>query len=228
MPNPLKVLRGDKEEASTKIKEAESLAVQVREPKQRKKRKWRIQRLSLPVILVLSVISSLAVYQAHRRSLEVAELDAKLNYVFVEPIVDRLLLSNKKDKTLVEHREYITRIVRIAVHEAYRTEPKVPLEVLLGILKIESKFNPRAINLTSGATGMAQVLPATWSETLKRDGTIDWHWLELHDTETAIKAAVHIFSTYLKQTGDVDKALLRYGGFRNTDGSEYVLKAKSL
>ena len=203
-------------------------ALSDKKPKVRRKR-WRkhMDRLYLPAILILSLALIFSSLHFKQRSLEIVELEAKLD-IFVDAIVDRILLSNKKDKALAENKDYIRRVVRIAVQEAYKSEPKVPLEILLGILKIESRFNPKVINLSSGATGMAQVMPATWADSLKRNGLVDWHWLELHETETAIKAAVHIFSTYLKQTGDVDKALLRYGGFRNTDGSEYVLKAKSL
>lgn len=201
-------------------------------PRKARLRKWRVTRLYLSIILFLSVLSAFALYQSSTRAREIVELEAKLD-IFVDAIVDRILLSNKKDKALAENKDYIKRVIRIAVQEAYKSEPRVPLEVLLGILKIESKFNPRAINLSSGATGMAQVMPAVWGETLKRNRTVDWHWLELHETETAIKAAVHIFEDYLRQTGgDIDKALLKYSGWANrpdeAGAMTYVREAKAL
>ena len=218
------------EELSAKQKAKNPKATSARVPKSR----WRKLALGESIILLLALaIVGFTASRLSARNIEVAELEAKLEYVFVEPILQRLLLSNPKNKQLQEHKDYLRKIIRLAIHEAYREEPKVPIEVLLGVLKIESRFNPAALNKVSGATGIGQVMPAMHAARLSEKGIIQDHWLELNDPEVGVRAAVEILRKYLKQTGNIDAALRKYGGYGNRsawdrEAAQYVAAAKSL
>src|SRR3990167_2934855 len=218
------------EELSAKQKAKNPKATSARVPKSR----WR--KLALGETVVLLMVLGVAGFTANRlaaRTVEVAELEAKLEYVFVEPILQRILLSNPKNEQLQEHKDYLRKVIRLAIHVAYFEEPKVPIEVLLGVLKIESRFNPAALNKLSGATGIGQVMPAFHAVRLSEKGILRDHWLELNDPEVGVKAAAEILRKYLKQTGNLDAALKKYGGYGNRpsgdrEAAQYVSAAKSL
>src|SRR3990167_7235495 len=218
------------------VEEVEELAAKhgVKRPKRAPKSRWRKLALGETIVLILALAAvGFTTAKLSARDVEITALEAKLEYVFVEPILQRLLLSNPKNKQLQEHKDYLRKIIRLAIHEAYREEPKVPIEVLLGVLKIESRFNPAALNKLSGATGIGQVMPAMHAARLSEKGIIQDHWLELNDPEVGVRAAVEILRKYLKQTGNIDAALRKYGGYGNRsawdrEAAQYVAAAKSL
>ena len=159
------------------------------------------------------------------RTLDLAQADGKLYYVFIGPTVDRLLLSNKSNKLLQNNRAFAEQIVEWCITYAY--EQSLPVALCLNMLKIESRFNPVALNIDSGATGASQHMPAIHTQRLMREGIIKMHWLELHDMETAIKAWASTMAMKVKEAGSLEGGVLRYGGWANRPddpGAEVYLR----
>jgi soluble lytic murein transglycosylase-like protein len=91
----------------------------------------------------------------------------------------------------------------------------VPWKLLKAQVKIESDFNPDAVNPKSGATGLAQFMPRTWEEW--RDGTpgieaIIEHLklLDPRDPEDAIKAQAAYMDWLIRHAGNGERALAAY------------------
>ena len=95
--------------------------------------------------------------------------------------------------------------------ERYVVKPKL----LKAQVKVESNFNPDAVNPKSGAVGLAQFMPMTWDEW--RDGTpgiqelIDkLKLLNPRDPEDAIHAQAAYMNWLIRAAGDGEKALAAY------------------
>lgn len=203
-PLPLKVVKEKQEQDKTP---------KIVKPKRKLKLFSHQARHFLGVLAALAV----AMYGMDRiittRTIDLARADGKLYHVFIGPTVDRLLLSNKSNKLLQENRAFAEQIVSWCVTYAY--EQALPVALCLNMLRIESRFNPAALNVDSGATGASQHMPATHTQRLTREGIIKSHWLELHDMETAIQAWASTMGMYKRQTGSLERGVLKYGGWAN-------------
>ena len=161
------------------------------------------------------------------KSIDVSNADGKLDYVFITPTVDRLMLSNKRNKLIQNNREHAEFVVRVCVTEAFNKQIPHGVQLCLNMLNIESRFNPTALNYDSGATGASQHMPMSHTKRLMQEGIIKTHWLELHDMETAIKAWASTLSLYIKETGSIEGAVIKYGGWWNRPddpGAEVYLR----
>jgi soluble lytic murein transglycosylase-like protein len=95
-------------------------------------------------------------------------------------------------------------------------EKNLPIPLLLGIMQVESNFNPFACS-KAGARGLMQVMPA-WVGKLPTTLT-DKH--QLHDIVTGIRAGADVFNIHLSENdNNVNKGLYYYV---NKDKA-YVLK----
>jgi len=87
-------------------------------------------------------------------------------------------------------------------------------DILLAIMKVESKFNPLAVS-RKGAIGLMQIRIKVWAEELKKQGIIQ-NYRELYLIDVNIKAGFYIFMKYLKKTKDLNLALKKYCGGSDT------------
>ena len=95
----------------------------------------------------------------------------------------------------------------------------VPVHMVLGIMSLESEFNPNAIS-SEGARGLMQVMPATWkqyvpNESLRGQGS-------KHDPAMNVRVGVRYLGDLVKQYGDWRSALKIYGGFVTKSPDKYV------
>jgi soluble lytic murein transglycosylase-like protein len=97
----------------------------------------------------------------------------------------------------------VNRIARAIVKEAGRL--KVAPSLLTGVLLTENqKLEPRTVS-SQGAIGLMQVMHF-------HAGEFDCESDDLRDVESNICHGAHVFGQYLKRTGNVHRALLRYNG----------------
>jgi soluble lytic murein transglycosylase-like protein len=79
----------------------------------------------------------------------------------------------------------------------------LPKNLLPRLFKIESNFNPKAVNPTSGASGIAQIMPKIHPN------------VDPFDAEASIDYAAKYLRELHDQHGDWEDALAAYGGFKD-------------
>lgn len=83
-------------------------------------------------------------------------------------------------------------------------------DLILAICLVESNFNPHAES-DKGAIGLMGIMPGVWMKELKRKGIIS-EKEDLFRISGNIAAGAHVLETYLLETNDLRKALVRYVG----------------
>lgn len=87
------------------------------------------------------------------------------------------------------------------------TEMNMDFNTAVGIMEVESAFNPMAIS-DMDARGLMQVLPRVWQEPLGVK-----HKTDFHDVRLNIQSGIHVYLHYLnKENGNTTRALNRYNG----------------
>lgn len=83
-------------------------------------------------------------------------------------------------------------------------------DLILAICLVESNFNPDAES-NKGAIGLMGIMPGVWVEELKAQGIIN-EKQDLYNISDNIAAGSHVLATYLSETNDLRRALIRYVG----------------
>jgi len=83
-------------------------------------------------------------------------------------------------------------------------------DLVLAICMVESNFNPH-VQSDKGAIGLMGVMPGVWLKELKEQGIIS-EKEDLYNISGNIAAGSHVITTYLSETNDLRKALIRYVG----------------
>ncbi|MBI5076680.1 MAG: transglycosylase SLT domain-containing protein [Nitrospirae bacterium] len=83
-------------------------------------------------------------------------------------------------------------------------------DLILAICLVESNFNPHAES-DKGAIGLMGIMPGVWVKELKEQGIIR-EKDDLYKISGNIAAGAHVLETYLLETNDLRKALVRYVG----------------
>lgn len=97
----------------------------------------------------------------------------------------------------------------------------VPQELIYGVIKTESSFNPKAVS-SAGARGLMQITPDTfeWLNLYYADDKLDGKNPELlFEEEINIEYGTLLLSILIDRYGDVDTAICAYNaGLGNVDG----------
>lgn len=87
-------------------------------------------------------------------------------------------------------------------------EQNVPVELLVGIIGVESDFNPTVVS-NKKARGLMQVRYSVWGEQCKFLSSA----YDLHDINLGIRAGIYVLKYYLGKTNnDISEALYLYVG----------------
>lgn len=123
--------------------------------------------------------------------------------------------NSEKDAILIRHMEtYIrnryTKTPKVIAKEIpitiirYSKQYDVSPELLLGIIEVESMFNPLTES-SKGAKGLMQVMPE-WAPKLGLESAND-----LHDIDTGIESGIKVFLIHLEEAkGNISGGLYRY------------------
>ena len=108
------------------------------------------------------------------------------------------------------------------IDEYNQSHTPVTKNHLLAIIKIESKFNPKAYNRRSGASGLCQFLPSTYRAMIKKYGIKD---NGIFDVESNTLAGIHYWDELMvRNNNNVDRALSGYLGAYN---ARYIALVRS-
>jgi hypothetical protein len=147
---------------------------------------------------------------------EISHLMKKIDLISVEEhkateaMISNYIIKNFR-RTPITVAQEISRIV-MEISE----EKKLASPLLLGIIEVESSFNPYAVS-KAGARGLMQVMPE-WIGKLKTTLT---DMYDLHDIRSGISAGADVFNIHLAENnGNVNKGLYYYVNKDQT----YVLK----
>jgi len=117
-------------------------------------------------------------------------------------------IGDKYPKVPVE----VSRLIADSINSAIDEHP-MDFSLVVGIMEVESKFNPMAVS-KKGAAGLMQVMPNIWSDTLGITNEEDFY-----DIEINVLSGVRIFLHNLEvANGDIDEALWRYNGINGKKG----------
>jgi soluble lytic murein transglycosylase-like protein len=117
----------------------------------------------------------------------------------VQPL-ERIILRYRKDERLAR------RIATALVREGHRTG--LAPDILLAVMLVENPWIEPSARSPVGARGLMQVMPGHNGKWKACPGNLD-------DIESNICYGAQIFRDYLRQTGNVTTALLRYNGCVN-------------
>jgi hypothetical protein len=108
-------------------------------------------------------------------------------------------IQKKIASDLAENRE----IARTILNECAKANPKVPVALVLAIIKQESHFKPKALNPSSKASGLMQVMPSNLRACAKSG---------LSQNEANLNCGVGLLSTFIAKYGqpfDQDGNIIR-------------------
>ena len=117
----------------------------------------------------------------------------------VRPL-ERIILRYRNDERLAK------RIATALVKEGHRTG--IAPDILLAVMLVENPWIEPSARSPVGARGLMQVMPGHKGQWKACPGGLD-------DIESNICYGAQIFRDYLRQTGNVETALLRYNGCVN-------------
>lgn len=99
-------------------------------------------------------------------------------------------------------------------------EHNISFELIVGLMEVESMFNPLAIS-SHDSRGLMQVTYRIWAETLKLKSN-----KSLYNVKEGTEAGILVLKHYLKKKkGNVSEALKSYNGAKNHKFSNKVLAA---
>ena len=110
----------------------------------------------------------------------------------------------------------LAKIYNAAAHTANR-------DLILAICLVESNFNPQ-VESHKGAIGLMGIMPGVWLEELQEQGIIRKKE-DLYSISENIAAGAYVLGTYLSETNDLRRALIRYVGGTSSYASK-VLQAQ--
>lgn len=129
-------------------------------------------------------------------------------------------MTEKKQQKVANVATFIRKVNRsvspkVAWREAcamvfYSHKYNLPVDLIVGLAKVESRFNPSAYN-RSGAMGVMQVMWKVHNGMLGAKG-IAMKRDHMFDPERGVEAGVLILSRYVNAYGSMQKALNRYYG----------------
>jgi soluble lytic murein transglycosylase-like protein len=128
----------------------------------------------------------------------------------------------KREETQVKYVKKVTNLPSSAVNEIVyqgNNRKHVDIPLLLAIAKVESNFDPTAVNQSSGATGLTQFLPSS-ARYVAKSNNLPYDYDRLKDPAYSILLS----AAYLDDLGSrygIYKGLSHYGG-DSTD--EYASK----
>lgn len=178
------------------------------------------------VIYLISIVATYGIYKQINKKHNLEMLDYEK--VLVEKNIENENLKTqlKKLENIKTNDDFMLRDIELYIQSRFRRVPKIVAkalaesivkvskeeevspELIVGIIQIESQFNPMARNEKSGAIGAMQIMPE-WSKKLGLESVYD-----LYDIPINIHSGVKVLKIHIEQDakGDIAKGLYFYVG----------------
>jgi soluble lytic murein transglycosylase-like protein len=184
--------------------------------------------LAVPVMVFAALVPATALARNHA---QLTQPDPDLVYLVQQATDDTddfrddydrqvwLTTMSERMVDLVPDQQQRTDLLKLIHKEAIRA--KLPPELVLSVIQVESKFDPYAVS-KAGAVGLMQIMPF-WLKLIGRPDD------SLVHAQTNLRMGCTILKYYITKThGDLRAALQRYNGATvGIDYSDQVLKALS-
>ena len=166
-------------------------------------------------------LAGLSIFKITQQNLKIKNLETKLASTSNELVKSKARIAGVKGQD-----DLLKRDIELYIRGRYRKVPKVIAqriasivvdiskkeevspELLIGIIQVESQFNPMAVGPKTKygyARGLMQIMPA-WSKKFELESLYD-----LHDVDINITSGVKVFKIHLKENkGSISKALYYY------------------
>lgn len=108
--------------------------------------------------------------------------------------------------------------------EKYCKINDLPIELMVCLYDLESEFDPKSVNPSSGAIGLGQMLPSTfrWMRKVVKDGS---RLKDLKNPNINIRYTTKLMSINIKERKTLRKALYSYGGCVSKVNKRNYIKA---
>jgi hypothetical protein len=187
---------------------------------------WRILFILTTIALIIALVGAYVYIDI---------LDKKQNHKLLE--LEKVLVDTnieggtlksqlKKLENIKTNDDFMLRDIEVYILSRYRRVPKIVAhtlaisivetckaedvspELVMGIIEIESQFNPMARNEKSGAIGLMQIMPE-WSKKLGMKSVYD-----LYDIPVNIDSGIKILKIHINEDakGNLEKGLYFYVG----------------
>jgi hypothetical protein len=187
---------------------------------------WRILFILTTIALIIALAGGIAFVDnlEKKHNLEMLENQK----VLVDKNIENGDLKSqlKKLENIKTNDDFMLRDIEVYIQTRFRRVPKivskalaetiidvckkedVSPELIMGIIEIESQFNPMARNEKSGAIGAMQIMPE-WSKKLGLESVYD-----LYDIPVNIQSGVKVLKIHIEEDakGDIAKGLYFYVG----------------
>jgi hypothetical protein len=187
------------------------------------KRKTTVFTRVLTCIFMVCIVS-LILYLSHQ-SIQQIKQNKQLSYE-LKSTSNELVKSKARIAGVKGQDDLLKRDIELYIRSNYRKVPKVIAqriasivvdlskkeevspELLIGIIQVESQFNPMAVGPKTkygNARGLMQIMPA-WAKKFELESLYD-----LHDVDINIVSGVRVFKIHLKENkGSISKGLYHY------------------
>lgn len=146
------------------------------------------------------------------------------------PLKMRNIVMDEEDKTKVAIMDWMREnstmpeeVLSKIYHAAAETGNR---DLILAICLVESNFDPQAKS-HKGAIGLMGIMPGVWLEELKSQGIVSERE-DLYKISSNIAAGAHVLATYLSETNDLRKALIKYVGGASAYAAKVFQAKKSI
>lgn len=178
--------------------------------------------------------------KAEQRQTKVEQLQAE-NELLNQNALEAVKLINKYESMIPAEEPNDKEVIEAYIEENFKTIPReiresiarnvlkyseeynIYYELIIGLIEIESAFNPMAVS-NKGARGLTQVMPEVWLE----EFSIEDHY-DLHEIDVSVESGIKVLTHYLEGNDNCPKgnllaALYAYVGGDSSYGDK-VLRA---
>lgn len=215
------VKENDKKEPVKKVVKKKPIKNSTKIIKKKEETKTVYKVLFILISFICIGLSGLSIFQLTQQNLKIKNLETKLASTSNELVKSKARIAGVKGQD-----DLLIRDIELYIRATYRKVPKVIAqkiasivvniskkeevspELLIGIIQVESQFNPMAVGPKTKyghARGLMQIMPA-WAKKFELESLYD-----LHDVDINIVFGVRVFKIHLKeQGGNISKGLYAY------------------
>jgi len=177
----------------------------------------KLKKIETYVGLLLCIIFITAATSSIKKNIAIKKLQEAQTQINKLEGYPRSMIVKKHNKIVYYVKNKYRKIPNVVVEKiaaevvVLSKKEEVPIPILMGIINVESGFNPSSASKKL-ARGLMQVRWDVWKTVLKKDLGLK-NQFDLHNIKEGMQAGIYIFKHYMKKNeGDMSLALYDYVG----------------